>query len=246
MGTKNNSGFTIIEVMLFLAVTGALAIGILVGSGVTIGQQRYRDSVNSLRSFIQTQYSEVTNVINDRDQDWTCTSTGAVTEVTNNGQPRGTSDCVVLGRLITIDASGTNVTASNVVGYRTPSAPTAASDVAEISDNYKLSTSPINQATTEVSWGAKVVAANTTNPQPVSILVIRSPLSGALLTFTMNGVQTNVQSMVTLQNMQQPMHLCVDSDGGALGIRRLEVRVNAFATSQAAIQIPTEGESVCG
>jgi hypothetical protein len=147
---------------------------------------------------------------------------------------------------MTIDALGTNIVASNVVGYRAPNAPAATSDIAEIRDNYKISTSPINQATAQVSWGAKVVAANTTNPQPVSILVIRSPLSGALLTFTMNGVQTNVQNMTTLQNMQQPMHLCVDSDGGALGTRRLEVRINAFATSQAAIQIPPEGESVCG
>ena len=40
MGKQNTTGFTVIEVMLFLAVTGLLAIGILVGSGVAIGQQR--------------------------------------------------------------------------------------------------------------------------------------------------------------------------------------------------------------
>ena len=44
MGAKTQNGFTIIEVMLFLAITGMLAAAILVGSGVAIGQQRYRDS----------------------------------------------------------------------------------------------------------------------------------------------------------------------------------------------------------
>jgi len=66
MVTKTQGGFTVIEVMLFLAVTGLLAVGILVGSGVAIGQQRYRDSVNTLKSYIQQQYSEVTSVINNR------------------------------------------------------------------------------------------------------------------------------------------------------------------------------------
>ena len=54
MDIVKSKGFTIIEVMLFLAVTGALAVAILVGSGVAIGQQRYKDSVNSLQSFIQS------------------------------------------------------------------------------------------------------------------------------------------------------------------------------------------------
>lgn len=246
MGIKRNSGFTIIEVMLFLAVTGALAVGILVGAGVSIGQQRYRDSVNTLKSFIQTQYSEVTNVVNDRDQTWTCNSTGNVTSgPLGNGQPRGTGDCVLLGRFITVDATGTKLTASNVVGYRNPSATTASSDILELQTNYILGVSPISQDTTDVSWNARIVKPKTTTPNPVSMLIIRSPLSGSVMTFTANGVQTNLISMVAIANTTQPRDLCVDADPGSFVGKRLEVQIGAYATNQGAIQIPPESTSIC-
>jgi type II secretory pathway pseudopilin PulG len=78
--THSDRGFTVIEVMLFLAVTGALAVGILVGAGVSIGQQRYRDSVNSLKSTIQDRYNQTTNVVNSRGGAWVCDSSPTVTE----------------------------------------------------------------------------------------------------------------------------------------------------------------------
>ncbi|HEU4715394.1 MAG TPA: prepilin-type N-terminal cleavage/methylation domain-containing protein, partial [Candidatus Saccharimonadales bacterium] len=92
MGAKTQNGFTIIEVMLFLAITGMLAAAILVGSGVAIGQQRYRDSVSSLQSYIQQQYNKVINVTNDRDKSWTCDSNGTVTQADtpSAGEARGT------------------------------------------------------------------------------------------------------------------------------------------------------------
>src|SRR6187402_1944283 len=108
MGIKTQNGFTIIETMLFLGVTGMLATAILVGSGVAIGQQRYRDSVNSLKSQVQQQYSEVTNVINSRDKNWSCDVNGNVIEApdASDGESRGTTDCVLLGRLLTVDDTG--------------------------------------------------------------------------------------------------------------------------------------------
>ena len=56
MAAKTNNGFTVIETMLFLGVAGALTMGVLVGSGASINQQRYRDSVNSLKSPIGTKF----------------------------------------------------------------------------------------------------------------------------------------------------------------------------------------------
>src|SRR4029450_12347478 len=98
MGTKTQSGFTLIEVMLFLAVTGLLAMGILAGSGAAINQQRYRDSVNSLKSDIQQQYSEVTSVINSRGANWECNANGVISDTGGPaGEARGRSDCVMLG-----------------------------------------------------------------------------------------------------------------------------------------------------
>lgn len=245
MGIKTETGFTLIEAMLFLAMTGVLAVGILVGSGVAIGQQRYRDSVNSLKSYIQQQYSETSNVINSRDTTWTCDGLGNIAESLPGGEPRGTSDCVILGRYITIDATGTKLTASNVVGYRQPGTINASSDIAELTTNYKIGVSPIDQEGEEVSWGAQVVKQKTTTPMPLSILIIRSPLSGSILTFSAEGMQTNIGLLVTTGNMIQKRDLCVNADVGSFVGKRMEVRIDAYATSQSAVQIPPESDSVC-
>lgn len=198
MGAKTQNGFTIIEVMLFLAITGMLAAAILVGSGVAIGQQRYRDSVSSLQSYIQQQYNKVINVTNDRDKSWTCDSNGIVTQTDtpSAGEARGTTDCVMLGRLMTVDETGTSLKSAVVVGYRSPGAVTQTNDIAELTTNYKLGTAPIDQDDSSVNWGAQIVKPKTTAPMPLSILVIRSPLSGAMMTFVKEGVQTNAGSMV--------------------------------------------------
>jgi type II secretory pathway pseudopilin PulG len=246
MGSKTNNGFTIIEVMLFLAVTGALAVAILVGAGVSIGQQRYRDSVNSLKSFVQTQYNEVTNVVNDRDKNWTCDANGnVVSNQTGDGEPRGTSDCVILGRFITVDETGTKLSSSNVIGYRHPNATTAGSDIAELRTNYDLTLSPINPETTEISWGAQVVQSKTTTPMPISMLILRSPLSGSVMTFTQDGVQTNVANMIVVANTTGEKNLCVNAEVGSFVGKRLAVQISAYATNQGAVQIPPESASLC-
>ena len=246
MGIKTQTGFTIIETMLFLAVTGMLATVILVGSGVAIGQQRYRDSVNSLKSYVQQQYSEVTNVVNSRDKSWTCDANGNAIEADAlGGQARGTSDCVLLGRYITVDETGTKLTSSNVIGYKASGATTAVNDILELTTNYKLTASPIDQDTVDVSWGAQIVKSKTTAPMPLSMLIIRSPLSGAVMTFTAEGAQQNPAAIIAAGNMTKKRDLCVNADAGSFVGRRLEVQIDAYATNQGAVQIPPESASVC-
>lgn len=245
MGIKTQNGFTIIETMLFLAVTGMLATAILVGSGVAIGQQRYRDSVNSIKSYVQQQYSEVTNVVNSRDKAWTCDANGNVIQAPTTGEARGTTDCVLLGRLITVDDTGTKLTTSNVIGLKNSGATTAASDILELTTNYKLTASPIDQDITDVSWGAQLVKPQSTTPMPLSMLIIRSPLSGAVMTFTAEGVESNIKNLITTNNMTQKRDLCVNADTGSFVGNRLEVRIDAYATNQGAVQIPAEVTSIC-
>ena len=54
-------GFTLIEVALFLAVTGALFVAILVGTQNSIWQQRYNDATQSFANFVRNVYAEVSN-----------------------------------------------------------------------------------------------------------------------------------------------------------------------------------------
>lgn len=243
------TGFTIIETMLFLAITGLMAVGILVGSGVTISQQRYRDSVNSLQTLLQDQYSAVRDVVNSRDTAWTCDSSGVVAEATTSGgQLRGTADCVLLGRLLQVEENGRDITVADVVGARRANAVTAASDLEEIKTNYLLGVSPVGQEKKEVGWGGVIVKPGTTEPQSLSMLVVRSPLSGATLTFTQLGQvsQANVGTLIEEANTSAAVPLCVDANTSAFMRQRLAVQISPFAAAQSAIQIPSESDNVCG
>lgn len=57
--SKTKSGFTIIEVMLFLAITGLMLIGVLGGTYSSIARQRYNDSLRSFAEFLRTIFAEV-------------------------------------------------------------------------------------------------------------------------------------------------------------------------------------------
>ena len=59
---KQKRGFTLIEVILFLAVTAALFVGIAAGVQGSIFQQRYTDSVQNYAEFLRSVYSQVSNV----------------------------------------------------------------------------------------------------------------------------------------------------------------------------------------
>lgn len=248
MGIKNTHGFTIIEVMLFLAVTGLLAIGILAGSGVAIGQQRYRDSVNAMKSLLQEQYSQTSNIVNDRAGNEACTNAVVVAPPTNvpDPQPRGTSDCLLMGRLVTIGADGKQLIASNVVGYRTSDAADVEStDLAELTANYVLGISPDNQITDTVEWGATIVEPKTTTPLSISILVLRSPLGGSTMTFVREGLQANVAAMLSGGPSGDATDLCIDASTGSFVGQRLAVRIGGHAASASAIEVPSGSENVC-
>ncbi len=244
MGSTNTQGFTIIETLLFLGVTGVLAVGLLVGSGAAIGQQRYRDSVNSLKSTIQQQFSDVANTTNARSDDWSCDSSGNASQGPG-GQTRGTSDCVMMGRVLTIK-DGVTITASNVVGYRTAGA-TGANDIAELA-MYNMTPLTIDQDVTEMNWQSVVVQPHTATPASYTVLILRSPLTGSIKTFVVSNASTysNLNALVTAANQSNENILCVAAPVGTFIGSQMGVRISALANNQGAISIPLETEGVCG
>jgi type II secretory pathway pseudopilin PulG len=247
MMDRKNIGFTIIELMLVLAISGALVVAILVGSSAAINQQRYRDSVSSLKSFIQNQYDKVSNTLNDRAGTEGCTATAAIITAPGQAQARGTSDCVILGRLVTIAANGVDLTAVDVVGYPIGITPSGVTDIVELQTYYKLGVSATSTDSDVVAWGAKVIKPKTpSTPQPLAMLIIRSPQSGSIMTFTAPGgvPSGGVGALVSGLNNTANRDLCVNPSGFST-IKRMEVQVPAMATNQTDIQIPTESTSVC-
>lgn len=234
-------GFTLIETMLFLAITGLMVAGMLVGSGVAINSQRYNDSVSSLQSELQDQFSQVQNTSNGNSQKVTCTSSGI--SYSAGGTEAGASpNCYILGRYIT--GNGTTLKETSVVGYVAPAdEPTGAVGDITALQKYSLKTTDtinLDSDTYTPDWNATFTSGKTATA--FSLLIIRSPTSGAIRTFINPSSaisETNLASLLTAANLANPLNLCVVPNGTSLTSGKLDVQVAANSSS-------TEGVSTLG
>lgn len=256
MSATFKRGFTIIETMLFLAVTGVLVITILAGTGTSINIQRYRDSVSTFKSTLEQQYSDVSTVRNEiRTEDISC-NTNADILTSGATLPRGQSDCVVLGRYVAV--SDTKITASSVVGNKPDSSAVYAADIDELK-SYNLSLLTSTTETSELEWGARIAwpiggaSARPDNPTPrdIGILILRSPTSGLIYTFTGNDLAVPLGTLIQSGGGipgQSVRTICIDSDGGFSG--GLAIQIGAYASGPSFIQMRSNdnmgGSVVCG
>lgn len=229
-----------------MAVTGLLVVAILAGTGTSINIQRYRDSVTSLQTALQDQYSEVVNVRNETSGQLSCSADATVT-VGSGGLARGQGDCVLLGRYITTAADGKTLTMSAVVGYDTSTvADTDTSDLAILKNNYSLNILPTSSQDYAVEWGSALVkAGGGNNPLAFSVLILRSPSSGVVRTFIDPGnvvANVDIHNLVTAANLTNPLKACVAA-GGLVGLNKMAVSVVAGATSASGVEILGDGGS---
>lgn len=245
MSRRHATGFTIIETMLFLAVSSALAVAILVGVNTSIGTQRYRDAVVSFQTLLQQQYFEVTNVYNQERGVVSCPSGGG------SSQYRGQANCVILGRYITVDADGI-VTTASVLGHRPTGSASVADDIALL-QQYNYGLVPGSSETSSMEWGTRVAwprsgsGSETTGPRSISVLVLRSPESGMIHTFSRNGADAanmdNLKAMIISTRSladnnlfgRNQRTLCIDPTGWVNG-GRMAVVINTRASSANAIE----------
>lgn len=135
---RNRYGFTIIEVMIFLAISGLLVIGLLAGTSASISRQRYNDSVQDIADFLRAEYSSVINpeiysrdgasdicrnlsylVRNDDGSfgvDGGAIKADALNGLNNTGTNRGRSDCAVYGKVVMINKGGDEIISLPLVG----------------------------------------------------------------------------------------------------------------------------------
>jgi prepilin-type N-terminal cleavage/methylation domain-containing protein len=237
MGTHFKQGFTIIETMLVLAITGVLISALLVGIGGTINNQRYKDSVASFKALLQDQYGQVDNVSNERDGNWSCSSSATTLADQTSGTTPGQSDCVLMGRLVTVVNS--SITTASVVGFQKATS-SSTNDVANIKASYNLGVSSGSIEAATLEWGAQIawprsgldVAPNAVSPAPpsrgISILFVRSPTSDIAYTFTSNTVyamdaitSTNLTDMMITSATvpgQMQRFVCINPSPGSTGL----------------------------
>ncbi|MBC7868849.1 hypothetical protein H7X69_01555 [Candidatus Saccharibacteria bacterium] len=241
MSARYKPGFTIIETMLFLAVTGVLIAAILIGTGTSINIQRYRDSVSTFKAGLEQQYSDVSTVRNEVRADAVSCDTNALITTSGTLLPRGQSECVVLGRYLTID--DTVITTSTVIG-NTAVAPSYTTDINEL-QSYNLSLLTTSTETSQLEWGARIAwpsggvdARTPTMPRQIALLILRSPTSGLTYTFSSNDANMSLKDIVKAGDTvpgQAQQRLCVNSDGGFEG--GLAVVIGSYASTASSIQV---------
>lgn len=166
-------GFTIIEVMLFLAISGGLAVLLFAGTSMAIQRQQYRDAVQSYATFMGGQYAKAVSVENNREDGEDCNVPGVASA------PRGQSECVVVGRYISTDYSG-----AGVEGRAYSVQPVYSAVVGGVR-YYGLGNSDESYG---VNWGAKTRFSDQADGASVmSILIYRHPDHGSMMVRTDNN-----------------------------------------------------------
>ena len=199
-----DKGFTIIEVTLFLAVTGLLFAMLLAGAGTAVRRERYNDSVSNLQEILQAQYSKVANTQSDSSRT-TCTEggTGTTNPYIRPGltpaDPGRTLNCDIYGRLIIFDNPSNNDTgniyAYNVIGLDSKDAgiDIQGKTLVQALTALKLSRDTDSQEISNLTWSAHVQPPKSINNgkfagdndpnNPNAVLIVRSPLSDSIVTF---------------------------------------------------------------
>jgi type II secretory pathway pseudopilin PulG len=223
MITAMQRGFTIIELMLFLAISGALFAALMIGVGDNIVQQQYRESVTSYSTLLQQQYSQAASIQHSVTSDWACSKTGAMTQSPTNDQARGISQCMILGRAIQIAPDGhggTNITTSSVVGVE-PSTNDFEDlgDIPALLSYTNLQIASFDVQPTSIDWGSSLVTATSSHLAASGlILILRSPSSGLLREFVTGSPSSDVRLDIdpsypdTTQpnpNATTPLKMCV-------------------------------------
>lgn len=213
---KATAGFTIIEVMLFLAIAALMMVGIFAAANNGINNQRYSSSVTSLQGYLQDQYNQTANVRNDRPSSQQCTTGGVSTGAT---QPVvGTSPCSVIGRMIITNSTAKIFTSTPV--YATRDVDTALETAGcNTSDLQMFSATCLNlfadtsQATNyTLEWDTAARRTNGAVFGQLTLLLYRSPLSGQIGAMWHSASPQNLANLFSNSNTT-PLTVCVDQSG---------------------------------
>lgn len=237
---KRQAGFTLIEIMLFLAITGLLFLIGFFGTGTQIRSVRFNDSMRGLHSYLQKQYGLVSTGSNPRQVNTTCTSSGGLgtpptfgTGSTTPGDTAGDAgDCVLLGRLMKFEPGTANLTSYYVVGRRLDITQLTGDDMTDLA-NSGPTLSPQANDSYQVNWGTTFYqpSSGALSSQTQAFAYLRSPSTGKIITFafsgsavgngTIPGSDTSFRSAITTANIAKRAGYCFKDDNGRNAIFKL-------------------------
>ena len=207
--SRLKKGFTLIEVALFLVITGALFASVTIGVQNSIYQQRFNDAVQNFAEFLRNAYAETMNV----------QSIGT-----------GRTEKAIYGRLITFgestdasvneDGSSNTINMNNtkniiyvydIVGDVAGDIGTGDvlgtlvdlnADVIKVEDNKIKAAGIIDNYTPK--WSSQIEPACNEETKQCSydpfkgaILIVRHPVSGTVFTFVMKGETIEINDYIS-------------------------------------------------
>lgn len=262
MGSKFSNGFTIIELMLFLAITGLLIAGILVNAANSLNDQHYREGVESVRNKLSAQFAKVYSLTNDSTS---LTGEGSVDPCqaiegnTSVHIQRGTSSCFYVGRLIEVvpgdQKSQLRITpvvakprfeSGRLYQDQQSSGGSATEGGATLSDKYEIAKYDGNTNLVEndqFDWGLAAVNSGAGNTMvTVSLLVLRSPIDGTVQTYNLLAKDpgtidySKLGSRLTAEYMGDVKFCIADLTGALDPPQRMAIIVHKAATSSSDVE----------
>lgn len=252
-------GFTLIEVSLFLALSGVLVVGLIAGTTRSMARQRYNNAIDSFSDFLKGLYKQV--------------------EYPQHNN-RGVDDKALYGKLVVFkgdsgeDKDGSKVYIYDVVGDLATSAKVSEflnknkdlawvlgsqrDDANDIDPIYANICSKLNPDATEctpyraetytLKWNAITKEKDGDNFKNLekSILIIRSPISGMITTLSTSddvtgnagGTFSDAPAIPYSSFAKSAIDFCLDSeDKWAAGNSLRDIRINKGAYNSSAVEI---------
>ncbi len=297
-------GFTIVEVMLFLALSGFLLVGILLGTNANIANQRYKDAVQDAVSALRSAYSFVADTqVTERDnKNGICGSTISDVDLSDglsdSNSGRGRTSCAVYGAVVSIsgdriqmteligrdyhdfvvllDSSTADVVNASAEEKATIQDPSSSdvdvlralrtNNLAAHCDSSRTNCSPGiagNISTKKLKWSTTlsgVTIGGAKKADDVTLLIYRSPLTGAIRTLVMEeaiidpdtnqSIDYDTASIHDLKNQgvykylntdkfqQKDVFFCIkDTNGSAFGGNSRMIHIIKNAHSQTGVYL---------
>lgn len=230
---NRQTGFTVIEVILFVAISGLLLVGAFVAMRSAFANTQFNDTTDSTQSYLQRLYLDVATGVNVRDDNVICTAQGRLESRPGdptNAKP-GASECVILGRLLQIEP-GNDAAASRITTRYLSSA--EVNDVGQVSDlqafgadGYQVRISsdavPLMKGSFELPWSAYITSAKRQgfiDVQDVkSLAILRSPVSERMMVYAFAESEPDPAAFASAENLltnSQRTIMCIQSDDGLL------------------------------
>ncbi len=247
------AGFTIIEVMLFLAISGLMLAGVMIGVNTSLNYQRYNDAVSSFTDFWQEQYNLVDNVQHVQlseasDQLYNTVCKAKIATGTTDAL-RGVSDCTLVGRYV-VSENGQDIISRMVIATATPE--TYPEDEEGILDAMQLMVLPDGLAEDiddySMLWQTdvrSVTGQDDTGASTFSALIIRFPVSSLVRTYVQKPVIATNNLAAFWDSPKDDVVLCVRPQGLLVGNNTSGVALSPYASSTNSIKYTPPSEGLC-